>query len=207
MSSTARARRKSAYPLWSARARRRRTRARSNTSGADMGVHMAWRGRSAKAIALALSTAGRWARLASGRRQAIVAVPCAIRQMKRSNAAAGLWTFDRVRAVARAACEAAVTLVYPPTCVACGAATGVPHTLCAACWSGMRFIERPFCERLGTPFAVDLGDSAALARRHRRSAGVRARPRGGALRRHRAGARPSPEVRRPARTGRRRSGP
>ena len=73
------------------------------------------------------------------------------------DAAAGLWTFDRVRVVARAACEAAVTLVYPPTCVACGAATGVPHTLCAACWSGMRFIERPFCERLGTPFAVDLG--------------------------------------------------
>jgi ComF family protein len=50
-----------------------------------------------------------------------------------------------------------VGLVYPPTCIACGAATGEPHTLCGRCWSGMRFIERPFCERLGTPFAVDLG--------------------------------------------------
>lgn len=57
----------------------------------------------------------------------------------------------------RAAVEAAVTLVYPPTCVACGAATGTPHALCPVCWAGMRFIERPFCERLGTPFALDLG--------------------------------------------------
>jgi ComF family protein len=48
-------------------------------------------------------------------------------------------------------------LVYPPTCIACGSATGEPHTLCGKCWAGIRFIERPFCERLGTPFAVDLG--------------------------------------------------
>src|SRR5918997_1727804 len=48
-------------------------------------------------------------------------------------------------------------VVYPPTCIACGAATGEAHTLCARCWSEVRFIERPFCERLGTPFAVDLG--------------------------------------------------
>ena len=51
----------------------------------------------------------------------------------------------------------ALDLLYPPTCIACHAATGVPDTLCARCWSGLRFIERPFCERLGTPFAVDLG--------------------------------------------------
>lgn len=48
-------------------------------------------------------------------------------------------------------------LLYPPTCIACQAATGEPHALCAACWSQIRFIERPYCERLGTPFAVDLG--------------------------------------------------
>ena len=50
-----------------------------------------------------------------------------------------------------------IGLAYPPTCIACSAATGEPHTLCGACWAGLRFIERPFCERLGTPFAVDLG--------------------------------------------------
>ncbi len=53
--------------------------------------------------------------------------------------------------------RAALGLLYPPTCIACQAATGEPHGLCAACWSGIRFIERPFCERLGTPFQVDLG--------------------------------------------------
>jgi ComF family protein len=51
----------------------------------------------------------------------------------------------------------ALGLLYPPTCIACQAATGDAHTLCAACWSGIRFIERPFCERLGVPFPVDLG--------------------------------------------------
>jgi ComF family protein len=60
-----------------------------------------------------------------------------------------------------------LSLVYPPTCIACGSATGEAHALCAACWAGMRFIERPFCERLGTPFPVDYGgpllSPAALA--------------------------------------------
>lgn len=60
-----------------------------------------------------------------------------------------------------------VGLVYPPVCIACGRATGEPHTLCGACWAGIRFIEPPFCQRLGTPFAVDFGmplvSPAALA--------------------------------------------
>lgn len=63
--------------------------------------------------------------------------------------------------------EAALRVVYPPSCISCGRATAEPRTLCGGCWAGIRFIERPFCERLGTPFAVDLGMSlvspAALA--------------------------------------------
>src|SRR5215217_8061983 len=57
----------------------------------------------------------------------------------------------------RSAARYALGVIYPPTCIACGAATGEAHTLCGKCWSEVRFIERPFCERLGTPFAVDLG--------------------------------------------------
>lgn len=53
--------------------------------------------------------------------------------------------------------EAVIGLLYPPSCVACGGATGEAQGLCAACWSGLGFIERPFCERLGTPFEIDLG--------------------------------------------------
>jgi ComF family protein len=59
-------------------------------------------------------------------------------------------------AAARTA-RAAVGLIYPPTCMACGQATADPHALCAGCWGAMGFITRPFCERLGTPFALDIG--------------------------------------------------
>ena len=57
----------------------------------------------------------------------------------------------------RAARRAALDLVYPPSCMACRAAVTAGDALCAPCWGHVRFIERPFCERLGTPFAQDLG--------------------------------------------------
>jgi ComF family protein len=64
---------------------------------------------------------------------------------------------SRLRNAARRAQHTLLGLLYPPTCIACQGATAEPHALCAACWAGIRFIERPYCERLGTPFAVDLG--------------------------------------------------
>ncbi|WP_342165824.1 ComF family protein [Methylobacterium sp. SD21] len=48
-------------------------------------------------------------------------------------------------------------LVYPPTCAGCGAATADAGAFCPACWSGLRLIEEPLCDRLGIAFAVDLG--------------------------------------------------
>jgi ComF family protein len=53
--------------------------------------------------------------------------------------------------------RACLDLLYPPSCLACQSAVSAPGTLCTGCWSRMRFIERPYCERLGTPFARDLG--------------------------------------------------
>ena len=50
-----------------------------------------------------------------------------------------------------------VNLVYPPSCLVCRSATSVPDGLCPLCWGQIKLIERPFCERLGTPFGVDLG--------------------------------------------------
>ncbi len=35
--------------------------------------------------------------------------------------------------------------------------------LCPTCWGAVRFIERPFCDRLGTPFATDLGAEGLLS--------------------------------------------
>ena len=69
-----------------------------------------------------------------------------------TSAAAPRWR-DRLGAAARALLDVA----YPPQCVACRAITAEPATLCAACWREMPFISRPFCERLGTPFAADIG--------------------------------------------------
>ena len=52
---------------------------------------------------------------------------------------------------------AALDLVYPPACAGCGVLLGSKASLCAHCWSALAFIERPFCEVLGTPFSHDLG--------------------------------------------------
>jgi ComF family protein len=65
---------------------------------------------------------------------------------------------DVARRLARRLTKNVVDTLYPPTCLACRAATDEHGALCPQCWSGMRFIERPYCERLGTPFEQDLGD-------------------------------------------------
>ena len=73
----------------------------------------------------------------------------------RGNAVSGL---RRFAALSRRAADGLVDVVFPPTCLACRKAVAGHDALCSACWAGMRLIERPFCERLGTPFAADLGD-------------------------------------------------
>ena len=61
------------------------------------------------------------------------------------------------RALARSALPATLDVVFPPGCIACRRSVERGAGLCAACWRGMRFIERPYCERLGVPFAQDFG--------------------------------------------------
>src|SRR5271166_4408192 len=74
-----------------------------------------------------------------------------------SYAEASPWMW-RARELAARFAAAALDILYPPTCLACRAATGAHGALCPRCWSAMRFIERPFCERLGTPFDQELGE-------------------------------------------------
>lgn len=68
---------------------------------------------------------------------------------------------------ARATLRLASHLALPPACPLCRLPMAEDGGLCAACWSQIRFIERPYCERLGLPFAEDLGPGvispAALA--------------------------------------------
>jgi ComF family protein len=58
-------------------------------------------------------------------------------------------------------------VVLPPTCLACRVPIGDAAGLCPKCWTQAGFIDRPFCERLGTPFPADYGGElispAALA--------------------------------------------
>ena len=51
-------------------------------------------------------------------------------------------------------------IVLPPTCLGCHEITERHGSLCPKCWNRVRFIERPFCEALGTPFSIDHGDGA-----------------------------------------------
>jgi ComF family protein len=74
-----------------------------------------------------------------------------------SEQAAGLSWTRRGGALVTRLTRVALDTLYPPTCLACRAATDLHGALCPRCWSAMRFIERPFCERLGTPFEHDLG--------------------------------------------------
>jgi ComF family protein len=62
----------------------------------------------------------------------------------------------QLAAALAAASARALDIFYPPACLACRKATAVHQALCSECWGEMRFIERPYCERLGTPFAQDL---------------------------------------------------
>lgn len=56
-----------------------------------------------------------------------------------------------------------VDLVTPSLCLSCGAPVGEPASLCCACWGGLKLIEEPVCEALGTPFAYDQGEGALSA--------------------------------------------
>ncbi|MGE0282237.1 MAG: ComF family protein [Rhizobiaceae bacterium] len=50
-------------------------------------------------------------------------------------------------------------LLFPPVCPACRRQVTEPGTLCGACWPKLRFLERPWCPVMGTPFAHDFGEN------------------------------------------------
>ena len=54
-------------------------------------------------------------------------------------------------------------LLYPPTCLDCGAPIAAADALCPACFAKLRPITAPYCPRLGIPFQHDLGPDALSA--------------------------------------------
>jgi len=69
----------------------------------------------------------------------------------------------RLRGAAAAFARKAADLALPAQCLACDRPVAAHGSLCAACWSKLRLIEKPYCARLGIPFAYDLGPGALSA--------------------------------------------
>ncbi len=65
--------------------------------------------------------------------------------------------------LARRAGAALLDLVYPPSCIVCRKAVAAHGAICADCWREIAFIERPYCERLGTPFERDLAQPGLIS--------------------------------------------
>jgi ComF family protein len=51
-------------------------------------------------------------------------------------------------------------IVVPAGCIACNRPSALPGGLCPECWGKLHFVERPYCQILGVPFAHDHGEGA-----------------------------------------------
>ena len=58
---------------------------------------------------------------------------------------------------ARGLASAALDLILPPQCLACGVAVDGQGDLCAACWARIRFVTPPYFGQCGYPFDFDPG--------------------------------------------------
>lgn len=70
------------------------------------------------------------------------------------------WAMAAIGHVMQAVSVQVAGILFPPVCPGCRRLTREPGTLCPACWMRIRFIERPWCEILGTPFPHDMGEGA-----------------------------------------------
>ena len=64
---------------------------------------------------------------------------------------------SRIATALRRPLQLMLDVALPPLCPSCREPVGESSGLCAACWSELSPIERPFCEKLGIPFAYDPG--------------------------------------------------
>jgi ComF family protein len=69
----------------------------------------------------------------------------------------GSQALARVTRALRLPLQLALDVALPRLCPSCREPLGDGAGLCAACWSKLSPIERPFCERLGIPFTYDPG--------------------------------------------------
>src|ERR1700733_14848569 len=58
----------------------------------------------------------------------------------------------------RRAGKGLLDLLFPPLCVSCRAPVSRAHSLCAACWESISFLDGPACACCGYPFDFDPGE-------------------------------------------------
>ncbi len=61
------------------------------------------------------------------------------------------------KSLALAALDWPARVLIPPVCAGCRRHVSQPGSLCAQCWPHLRFLEKPWCEVMGTPFTHDMG--------------------------------------------------
>lgn len=49
-------------------------------------------------------------------------------------------------------------LLFPPVCAGCRRQVSQPGALCGLCWRELRFLEKPWCAVMGTPFSHYMGE-------------------------------------------------
>lgn len=74
----------------------------------------------------------------------------------------GLATFS-IGKLTRRAGRVALDLILPPLCLKCRNPVGEPQSVCAPCWSELRFLSAPQCMQCGLPFPHDLGAGVKCA--------------------------------------------
>ncbi|WP_417670269.1 ComF family protein [Roseibium sp.] len=68
------------------------------------------------------------------------------------------------RDMSRGAAEHVLDFLLPPRCLVCQGLVEATGAMCGQCWTDMRFISPPVCERLGTPLSHDIGTGGVSAR-------------------------------------------
>ncbi|MEO9336651.1 ComF family protein [Mesorhizobium sp. SB112] len=67
------------------------------------------------------------------------------------------------KSLARAMIEWPARFLFPAVCAGCKRLVSQPGALCPQCWGRLRFLEKPWCEVMGTPFRHDMGEGILSA--------------------------------------------
>ena len=82
---------------------------------------------------------------------------------KEAESGGALRAVASVGAFSRSLAARAADLIAPPVCLRCHQPLASHGELCSECWSTIRFIRPPVCDRLGLPLPFDIGGPAISA--------------------------------------------